>query len=433
MVEVNMLSKPLNRDEWTRLIDFGLNSWLNSRCEPFVWLASWTHIRRILNSSFIQSCKCRMTAVINRTADHPRASVAAWIDGRGFDLTLIHGVAALALFSGAVVSHYPGLFLSFLFADLWLLGYHHVIATFTRLAFDRESLSEHRFLVFVLPWIVLAGTIGVAASAGTWAIATLYFYWQWFHYTRQSYGIARVYMRKAQVGLLESRVAIWAIYLVPAFGIFHRSQQFTPFLGLRIKMLPIMMVEYLHLPVWFVFHFMRYTTIALAVAALVCVAWCLLLQLRALRRGEPRGALMMYLASHFVIFYVGYCGLAELNHGWLVINIWHNAQYILFVWWYNTKRFQKGVTTKQHFLSWLSQRSLLNACSYFAFTLTVSTVIYFCVTRLLKVEPFAAIPAAMLITFQAVNFHHYLVDGLIWKVRKKQLQKTMSIAPSTSS
>jgi hypothetical protein len=32
-----------------------------------------------------------------------------------------------------------------------------------------------------------------------------------------------------------------------------------------------------------------------------------------------------------------------------------------------------------------------------------------------------------LVTYQAINFHHYIVDGVIWKVRKKSLQKTLQI------
>jgi len=32
------------------------------------------------------------------------------------------------------------------------LAYQHVVATFTRLNFDPESLRQHRFLVFGLPW-----------------------------------------------------------------------------------------------------------------------------------------------------------------------------------------------------------------------------------------------------------------------------------------
>ena len=32
--------------------------------------------------------------------------------------------------------------------------------------------------------------------------------------------------------------------------------------------------------------------------------------------------------------------------------------------------------------------------------------------------------------YQTINFHHYIVDSRIWKVRKKPMQETMSISPT---
>lgn len=86
---------------------------------------------------------------------------AGWLRSAGFDHFFITGIAAFALLSAAVVVARPELFQLILFADLWLLGYHHVIATFTRLAFDRESLREHRFFVFYLPFIVIGVVLAI--------------------------------------------------------------------------------------------------------------------------------------------------------------------------------------------------------------------------------------------------------------------------------
>ena len=40
----------------------------------------------------------------------------------------------------------------------------------------------------------------------------------------------------------------------------------------------------------------------------------------------------------------------------------------------------------------------------------------------------ALIPLAILVAYQTINFHHYIVDGIIWKVRKKKLQQTLGLA-----
>ena len=101
---------------------------------------------------------------------------AGWLRSAGFDHFFITGIAAFALLSAALVVARPELFQLILVADLWLLGYHHVVATYTRLAFDRESLREHRFFVFYLPFIVIGATFALALSVGVWVIATVYLY-----------------------------------------------------------------------------------------------------------------------------------------------------------------------------------------------------------------------------------------------------------------
>ena len=125
---------------------------------------------------------------------------AGWLRSPAFDLNLIVVIALAALACGALALAQPELFGVILVLDLWLLGYHHVASTFTRLCFDKESFKEHRFLVIELPIIVIACTIAAVFIFGSWVLPTTYLYWQWFHYTRQSYGIERMYRRKAPEG-----------------------------------------------------------------------------------------------------------------------------------------------------------------------------------------------------------------------------------------
>ena len=76
---------------------------------------------------------------MNTAVSRPREGM---LRGTGFDLTFIVGLALMSLACATAVTAEPSLFVPLLLLDLWLLGYHHVIATFTRLAFDRESFAE---------------------------------------------------------------------------------------------------------------------------------------------------------------------------------------------------------------------------------------------------------------------------------------------------
>ena len=77
-----------------------------------------------------------MAAVVGNAmtmlAQSQTAPPAGWLRDRPFDLTFIVGVAALAVSAGWAVVYWPAWFPMILIANLWLLGYHHVISTYTR-------------------------------------------------------------------------------------------------------------------------------------------------------------------------------------------------------------------------------------------------------------------------------------------------------------
>jgi hypothetical protein len=343
---------------------------------------------------------------------------SGWLRSPVFDLNYIFGIAAVALAVGAFVHLRPELFYLVLLADLWLLGYHHVIATFTRLVFDAESFREHRSLVLGLPWLVVAAVGFLYAVFGVWSIVTVYFYWQWFHYTRQSYGISRIYARKSgATDELDSRLNSLVVYAVPVWGVLYRSYQSPDaFLMLPIKMLPV--------PFWLV-------VAAGIVAGLAFAAWAAR-QAAAYIRGELAIAPALYMLSHVAIFGVAYLGMRSVDAGWLVVNIWHNAQYILLVWMFNNNRFKKGVDAKHRFLSTISQTRFTHV--YFAVCLAVTLLLYTALeSSLTKVAAAAALASSLplvLVAYQAINFHHYIVDSVIWKVRKPAIKKTLGIPAS---
>ena len=127
----------------------------------------------------------------------------AWLCNPRFDLSFIVGIPALACLTGLIVIAQPHLFTPILIFDLWFLGYHHVVSTYTRLCFDRKSLSEHWPLLAGLLPVVALVTLAAAYALGLWIIVSVYFYWQWFHYTRQSWGISRAYRGKERGALYE--------------------------------------------------------------------------------------------------------------------------------------------------------------------------------------------------------------------------------------
>jgi hypothetical protein len=340
------------------------------------------------------------------TTVNAAASSSGWLRSREFDLGFIAVIAGMGLFSGFAVTLNPQLLVPIMLADLWLLGYHHVVSTFTRLTFDRESFRTHRFIVLYLPPMVLAGVLAMYLGLGLWSIITLYFYWQWFHYARQSWGVSQVYRRKAG-GIAGDNLTVMqiAFYLLPLWGILHRSYQAPEtFLTMPIKVLPVagLLVD------------------AVGIAAVAGVAWFAVTRLLLWWQGRLPLAHTLYVSTHFLMFFAGYIAIDDISAGWLTVNIWHNAQYILFVWMFNNNRFKGGIEPQAKFLSYISQTR--NYWLYFLVCVGISTTVY------LSLASTAATLPIMVISFQILNFHHYIADSIIWKVRRKSLQKTLGIA-----
>lgn len=344
------------------------------------------------------------------TLASPAVLGPGWLRSPQYDGALIGGVLLVALASGIAVIANPTLFPLILVLDLWFLGYHHVISTFTRLCFDRESLKQHRFLVFGLPPIVFAATFVIAFGLGPWTITSIYLYWQWFHYTRQSWGISQVYRMKSG-GRVDDGYwfARLSFYLLPAWGILYRSWQApAEFIGVELRVIPVpeLLVD------------------IVGAAALASVLAWIYTRFQAWRAGRLAIGHTLFMLSHFAVFTVGYWLIEDITYGWLVINIWHNAQYILFVWLYNSNRYGKGIDPQAKFLSWLSQPTKF--LRYFLICLAISSAVYYLITA--STQLFSSVdPAFLIIIYMAINFHHYVVDSVIWKVRKKPLQKNLGV------
>ena len=335
---------------------------------------------------------------------------ATWLHSPRFDIFFIFGLVAAAITTGIVILWYPELFVPVLIFDLWFLGYHHVISTYTRLCFDRKSFAEHRPLLVTLPIIVAAVTLAAFFTFGLWIIVSVYFYWQWFHYTRQSWGVSRAYRGKDRAALYEDGWLDQAIfYALPVLGILHRSYQ-NPgtFIGMELRVIPVPSAL---------------VGAAAAVTLALLAVWTVR-RVQAWREGRLAGLHTAYMVSHFTIFTAGYLAIGDLTYGWLVINIWHNAQYILFVWLFNRRRFNAGVDPEARLISYLSQPNRL--WLYLLSCLLITGVLYWGVLRAIDWLFFAGVSATVVL-YQVLNFHHYIVDSRIWKLRKAPIRQTLAL------
>jgi len=339
-----------------------------------------------------------------------RPTASGWIRGPRFDTGFIFGTAALGLAGGATLLAAPQIWALAFLPYIWLLGYPHLFATYSQIAFDRSSFRRHRRLNIELPILILICVTCLAVFVGTWVVVSIYLYWQWFHFTRQSYGVSRFYARRSGREMPDAQLTDWVIYAVPACGILWRSWQAPGmYLGAELRVIPV--------PAELV-------AVAIVFTTLLVAAW-FIGRFRQWRRGDIPVAHSLYVISHIAMFIAGYILIAKINFGWFALSIWHSAQYVLFVWLINRDRFRNGPSDEHRLLSQLSQPG--RWVWYLAVLLVGAAILFFTLRTAAGLFAIGAVPLT-LVLFQTINFHHYTVDAVIW--RRKHKSSPATIAPS---
>jgi hypothetical protein len=333
-----------------------------------------------------------------------RGATIGWLKDPRFDLTLIVGITALACAMGGAAAVVPSLFLPLLALHTWCFGFDHVIATFTKLAGAPADRRRNRFLIYGLPPLVLSATLAIGQSWGVGVLNTGYFLFQWFHTTRQSWGIAQHY-RRAAGGLPDeprwlSQITFWSL---PVAGMLHRCrQQPARFLWMDL----------------FLPRVPGSVALAAGIVAALLIGWFFATRRRALRRAELSWPHTLYLCAHFLVFAVAYLAIDDLQAGWLLVNVWHNVQYLAYVWMHNRARCDAGGLRDAPVLSWLCQPGVARGLGYFAACLLVSTPLFaalYAAGHRIDLWLDGRLISITLVLALGLNFHHYIVDGLIWR------------------
>jgi hypothetical protein len=332
--------------------------------------------------------------------------LSGWLKDPQFDLSFIFGIALLATAMAGATVIQPALFLPMLLAHSWLFGYDHLVATYTKLGGRPEDRARYKPLIWYLPPLVLVSMYAFGRAFGVVGLYALYFGWQFFHTVRQSWGLAQQYRQRAG-GLPWDpvRLSELTLWSVPLWGFLHRCAQRPE--------------EFLYQPLWLPPVPAILVHIVGILSGLLWLYW-LYTRVQAKRRGQLPLGHTLYMLSHLLIYLGGYILIEDISAGWLLVNVWHNVQYLAFVWLHNRRRFAPGVAPDTRILSWLSQPGYLRATLYYLTCLAIATPAYSLVLgfgrgvdNLLKN---AAIPTVLILSL-TLTVHHYIVDGIIWKRR----------------
>ena len=138
----------------------------------------------------------------------------------------------------------------------------------------------------------------------------------------------------------------------------------------------------------------------------------------------------MYVVIHIFMFWLSYIYIDVIEYGWMTIGIWHCAQYLLFVWAFNKvqKQHMDKVSDSDSQDSNGRQvggfRKLLDNIEYGNIWLYLAAMLFLAWVVFGSAELFGEfiesnyfVPTTVIVG--TVMFHHYIVDAIIWRRKKK--------------
>lgn len=276
----------------------------------------------------------------------------------------------------AIAKFSPQYFLYVFLFDIWLLSHPHAVATFFKQG-TFKKLSPIVLCLVIAFFFVLLGFI--AYKFGHVALFNVYFFTQWFHYMRQNYGITiKHYHERKSFHYQLQRVLL---HLVPILAL----------LNLNSKGPAVFFGYYVFFPT-FPASLNIYIQTLFALIILVFIFKSYL----DYKNKNFSINYFLYFLSNYILYAWAYFYQDNFIYGWLGLTFYHNIQYLIFTW-----KFNSNYQSNQAFYQ------------FYAIATTLSLLVF----GLIEYNGglvYSAVSIAFVATL-TVNFTHYLYDSIIWR------------------
>lgn len=279
---------------------------------------------------------------------------------------------------------------------VWLVNYPHFSATLQRLYRTRQNAAQYPLTAYGLPLIIGAGTVASLAWPHAFApyFVKLMLLWSSYHFSGQSLGISLIYARRHGVTLSRNERRVLALFIFSTYLTFM----------LRIGILggSYYGIDYptLAVPAWLP-QCARWATWA---AGGFLIAW---VASWSWRQGRMFPLIVLLPAvTQYVWFVLG----PATPTFFIFVPLFHSLQYLpIALAMQLGDRIPNAAARSQRVCGVeIARWCVLNLAGGTALFLLLPAVVAWCGVEL---------PVATGVIFAAIQLHHFVVDGVIWKLR----------------
>ena len=296
----------------------------------------------------------------------------------------------------------------------WVCNWPHFAATSYRLYHSKNNVEQYPMTALAIPWVILAGVFGCFAFPRILApyFVKLVAIWSPYHFSGQTLGISLLYARRA--GLKIEKAERFALSSF-VYGTFI-AQTIRTETGRQMFDDSGIGYPSIGLPDWA-------NTAANAWMILMGVALAFLVGRWCWRRKKILPPIVLLpAATQFVWF-------APFGANWLsfaeFIPFFHSLQYLLIAWSMQLKEkldltqarpSPRFVVTESG--RWWGINFLIGVCLFFGIPRLVAR--YFGVSQEFSIA----------IIVGGVQLHHFFIDGVIWKLKRKTVSSPLMVTLS---
>ena len=295
-----------------------------------------------------------------------------------------------------------------------LLSETHNIATLQRIYKDNEEKEKFSFYTDRLAFVCIGlAFVGLTYPPAASIFTKIYLVWVSQHFTAQTYGLALLYCYKRNYQLSSFEKKLF-LMLMQATTMFAIVRQFTyydwgggQFLGLDI-------------PFWGPLPEPIFvgTSCVLAVLALSFLG-VIIKKAIFQRQIFPLPAFLLTMTGILIWVF----GKEATGTLWLYVPaFYHGSQYLVLstAYYLKEKGLPEGIPSPKIASALIQPAGM----KYFGFLVLVACFLYIAIPRVLE-QVGVPIDLSFASIFCAVNFHHFLTDGAIWKLRDKRTREIL--------
>lgn len=336
---------------------------------------------------------------------------APWVDRPWIDLLIGCGgwSAPLLVVSYLLVGEEAWRWAAVFYALALVCNYPHYMATIHRAYGRREDRAQYRFFTHhVTALLLLAAVAAHVEPMLLAALFTAYVMWSPWHYTGQNFGLLMLFLRRGSVEVTPGERRMLRIAFVASYGMllaaFNQGTSQDP------------LVWSLGLPV-------TASRILQAGAALVFVAAGLGTLIPLARRGGARALaapLTLYSTQAFwfvvpiLLTWAAAVPVPQTRYSTGILAVMHSAQYL----WITRYYARRDAARRPEAVPW-------NGWTYWAGLIVGGIALFLPGPWLASYAGQADFTTSMLIVTAVVNLHHFVLDGVVWKLRNPRVAQAL--------